>query len=107
MGLGAGGIKHLWKAAGRYQVIGVFDMPDGNTMDAALHALPIWKLGHHEMVQNIQWIPLRDYRDWANDLKTLGVGYPPASTSPVATFRRGPSSQPHQGVAADVGSSQF
>ena len=52
-GLDAGDIKHLWKAAGRYQVIGVFDLPDGNTMDAALHSLPIWKLGHHEMAQNV------------------------------------------------------
>ncbi len=33
-------IKHLWKAAGQYQVIGVFDLPDGDAMDAALHGLP-------------------------------------------------------------------
>lgn len=70
-GLDAGGIKALWKAAGRYQVIGVFDFPDANSIDAALHALPIWAMGHHEMVQNIQLIPLRDYRDWAKDLKGL------------------------------------
>lgn len=69
--LDAGAIKHLWKAAGRYQVIGVFELEDGDAMDAALHALPIWQLGHHELVQNEQWIPLRDYRSWAEDLKSL------------------------------------
>lgn len=70
-GLDAGAINHLWKAAGQYQVIGVFDLPDGDAMDAALHGLPIWQSGHHEMAQNIKWIPLRDYRDWAEDLKSL------------------------------------
>ncbi|MGB1880298.1 MAG: muconolactone Delta-isomerase family protein [Gammaproteobacteria bacterium] len=69
--LAEGGIKHLWKAAGRYQVIGVFEFPDGDAMDAALHSLPIWKQGHHEMAQNIQWIPLRNYLNWAADLKEL------------------------------------
>lgn len=70
-GLEAGGIKHLWKAAGAYKVIGVFDFPDGDSMDAAFHALPIWKLGHHEMIQNTQLIPMRAYTAWAEDLKTL------------------------------------
>lgn len=69
--LDAGAIKHLWKAAGRYQVIGVFEFEDGDGMDAALHSLPIWAQGHHEMVQNEQWIPLRDYKAWAADLKKL------------------------------------
>ena len=69
--LEAGGIKHLWKAAGRYQVIGVFEFADGDEMDAALHSLPIWQMGHHELVQNEQWIPLRDYVNWAADLKQL------------------------------------
>ncbi len=71
-GLDAGGIKHLWKAAGQYKVVGVFDFPDGNAMDAAFHSLPIWTMGHHEMVQNPQLLPLRDYRDWAADLQKLG-----------------------------------
>ncbi|MEM7540451.1 MAG: muconolactone Delta-isomerase family protein [Pseudomonadota bacterium] len=69
--LDAGGIKHLWKTAGRYQVIGVFELDDADQMDAALHALPIWAMGHHEMVQNEQWIALRPYRHWAEDLKKL------------------------------------
>lgn len=69
--LRSGDIKHLWKAAGRYQVIGVFDLPDGDAMDAALHALPIWQMGHHELAQNVQWIPLRPYENWAEDLKAL------------------------------------
>jgi muconolactone delta-isomerase len=72
-GLDAGAIKHLWKAAGRYQVIGVFDLADGDSMDGALHSLPIWQLGHHELVQNVQWIPLRNYRSWAKDLKVLSA----------------------------------
>ncbi|MEE2984058.1 MAG: muconolactone Delta-isomerase family protein [Pseudomonadota bacterium] len=66
-----GAIKHLWKAAGQYQVIGVFDLPDGDAMDAALHALPIWQQGHHEMAQNTRWIPLRPYENWAADLKEM------------------------------------
>ena len=70
-GLDSGAIKHLWKSAGRYQVIGVFEFEDGDGMDAALHSLPIWSMGHHEMVQNEQWIPLRDYRNWAEDLTKL------------------------------------
>lgn len=69
--LDAGAIKHLWKSAGRYQVVGVFELEDGDAMDAALHSLPIWQLGHHEMVQNEQWIPLRDYKNWAADLKAM------------------------------------
>lgn len=71
-GLDAGGIKQLWKAAGVYKIIGVFDFRDANSIDAALHSLPIWAMGHHEMAQNIQLIPLRDYRDWAKDLQKLG-----------------------------------
>ena len=66
-----GAIKHLWKTAGQYQVIGVFDLPDGDAMDAALHALPIWQQGHHEMAQNTRWIPLRPYENWAADLKEM------------------------------------
>ena len=47
------------------------DATDGDAMDAALHQLPIWKDGHHEMAKNIQWIPLRPYKNWATDLKKL------------------------------------
>ena len=67
----SGAITHLWKAAGQYKVIGVFDFPDGEAMDAALHQLPIWKDGHHEMAKNIQWIPLRPYKNRAVDLQKL------------------------------------
>ena len=70
-GLDSGAIKHLWKAAGQYQVVGVFDFPDADSVDAALHSLPIWALGHHEMVQDIVLKPLRDYRNWATDLVDL------------------------------------
>lgn len=69
--LDSGAIKHLWKAGGRYQVIGVFEFEDGDAMDDAFHGLPIWQLGHHEMVQNEQFIPLRNYKNWAADLKKL------------------------------------
>ncbi len=69
--LDSGAVKHLWKTAGQYQVIGVFEFPDGDSMDDAFHSLPIWKNGHHEMAQNIQWIPLRNYRNWAKDLISL------------------------------------
>lgn len=67
----SGAIKHLWKSAGRYQVIGVFEFADGDAMDAAMHGLPIWELGHHEMVKNEQWIPLRPYTHWAEHLTRL------------------------------------
>ncbi len=71
--LDAGAIKSLWKVAGQYKVVGVFDFPDADSVDAAFHSLPIWKLGHHEMAQNLQLIPLRDYRSWAKDLQKLGA----------------------------------
>ncbi|NIP94965.1 MAG: hypothetical protein GWO24_16580, partial [Akkermansiaceae bacterium] len=67
-------IKALWKVAGKYQVIGVFDFPDADSVDAALHSLPIWNLGHHEMAQNITLVPLRDYRNWAKQLIELAGG---------------------------------
>ena len=67
----SGAVKHIWKAAGQYQVIAVFDFASGDDMDAALHSLPIWQAGHHEMAQNIQWIPLRPYKNWAADLKAI------------------------------------
>ena len=69
--LDAGGIKNLWKVAGAYKVVGVFDFPDADSVDAAVHSLPFWASGHHEIVQNIQMTPLRDYRNWFEDLKKM------------------------------------
>ena len=69
--LDAGGIKALYKVAGEYKVIGIFDFPDADSVDAAVHSLPFWASGHHEIVQNITMIPLRDYRNWFEDLKKM------------------------------------
>lgn len=69
-----GAIKHIWKVAGKYEVIAVFDIDDGDQMDEAIHNLPIWKLGYSHIVPEITWTPLRPYANWAEDLKKLSTG---------------------------------
>ena len=57
-------------AAGQYKIIFVADVPGGDldAFDRGLHEYAIWKSGHHEMVQNVQQILLREYKGWAEDL---------------------------------------
>jgi muconolactone delta-isomerase len=69
--LESGDVVGLWKAAGQYKIVCIIDPPDGDALDRSLHEFAIWKSGHHEMIQNLQLIPLREYKGWAEDLKGL------------------------------------
>ena len=70
----AGVIKHIWKVGGKYEVILVLDVDNGDQMDEIIHGLPIWKLGYAHIVPEISWVPLRPYANWAEHLKTLAKG---------------------------------
>ena len=72
-GVKAGVIKGIWKAAGNPWVIAVLDLPSGDDVDHALQGLPIWSMGYQQIVEDVQWIPLRPYENWAEDLKTLAA----------------------------------
>lgn len=72
--LDAGLIKQIWKVAGKYEVIAVFEVESGDQMDAMVHALPIWQEGYAHVVTDIEWIPLRPYRNWNKDLENLSKG---------------------------------
>ena len=72
--LQAGQMKAIWKVAGKYEVVAVLDVAAGDDMDAIVHALPIWRLGYAHMVPEINWIPLRPYANWAEQLKELAKG---------------------------------
>ena len=70
----AGVIKHIWKVGGKYEVIVILDLEDGDQMDDVVHSLPIWKLGYAHIATEINWVPLRPYANWAEHLKTLSKG---------------------------------
>ena len=70
----AGAIKNIWKVAGEYQIIAVLDVEDGDQIDEILHSLPIWRLGYAHIVPRLSWKPLREYENWAEQLKTLAKG---------------------------------
>ena len=70
----AGHIKSIWKVAGKYEVMAVVDVPSGDDMDAIIHSLPIWRLGYAHIVPELEWIPLRPYANWAEQLKELAKG---------------------------------
>jgi muconolactone delta-isomerase len=70
----AGTIKHIFKAAGKHEVIAVCDFPDGDIMDQAVQSLPIFQLGYSHVVTDVEWLPLRPYEHWAQDLKKLAQG---------------------------------
>ena len=70
----AGVIKQIWKVAGKYEVVVVLDVNDGDEMDQIVHSLPIWKLGYAHIAPEISWIPLRPYAHWAEHLKELAKG---------------------------------
>jgi muconolactone delta-isomerase len=67
----AGAIKHIFKVAGKHEVIAVCDFPDGDIMDQAVQGLPIFQLGYSHLVTDVEWLPLRPYEHWAQDLKKL------------------------------------
>ncbi len=70
----AGAIKHIWKVGGKYEVIAVLDVDNGDQMDDIIHSLPIWKLGYAHIAPEITWTPLRPYANWAELLNTLSKG---------------------------------
>lgn len=69
--LDAGIIKSIWKVAGKYEVIGVFEFESADQFDQALHSLPFWTEGFAHCVVDIEWIPLRNYRNWSTQLGEL------------------------------------
>ena len=70
----AGIIKSIWKVAGKYEVVAVMEVQSGDDLDAIVHNLPIWKLGYAHIVPEINWIPLRSYENWGEQLKELAKG---------------------------------
>lgn len=73
-GVKAGSIKHIFKAAGKHEVIAICDFPDGDIMDQSVLGLPIFRLGYSHVVTDVEWLPLRPYEHWAQDLKKLAQG---------------------------------
>lgn len=71
--LEAGAIKNIWKVAGEYQVIAVFEVESGDQIDDIVHSLPIWASGNPHMVPKITFKTLRPYENWAEQLKTLAA----------------------------------
>jgi muconolactone delta-isomerase len=70
----AGAIKAIWKVAGEYQVIAVFEVDTGDQIDEIIHSLPIWKLGYAHIVPKISFKTLRSYENWGAQLNTLAKG---------------------------------
>ena len=70
----AGAIKAIWKVAGEYQVIAVFEVDSGDQIDEIIHSLPIWKSGNAHFVPKISFKALRSYENWGEQLKTLAQG---------------------------------
>lgn len=70
----AGAIKAIWKVAGEYQVIAVFEVENGDQIDDIIHSLPIWRLGYAHIVPKISFKTLRPYENWGEQLKTLAKG---------------------------------
>ncbi len=70
----AGAIKQIWKVSGKYEVLAVVEVDNSDDLDAIVHNLPIWKLGYAHIVVELNWIPLRPYANWAEQLKELSKG---------------------------------
>lgn len=67
----AGVIQSVFKVAGQPEVYIIFDAENAAVLDQSLHHLPIWKLGYSHLVVELDWVPLRPYADWLEDLKQL------------------------------------
>jgi hypothetical protein len=39
-----------------------------------IQGLPIFRLGYSHVVTDVEWLPLRPYEHWAQDLKKLAQG---------------------------------
>lgn len=66
----AGVVKHIWKVAGKYDVILVITVDSADQIDEIVHSLPIWKLGY-EYIVDLEWMILRSYENWDKHLETL------------------------------------
>lgn len=75
----AGVVKAIWKVAGKDEVIGVLEVPDGNGLDRGLFELAIWKQGMTHLVDEIEWTVLRPYENWVEHLGELSGGGPDAA----------------------------
>ena len=67
-------IKAAYKVAGKPEVYAIFEFDTADAIDHGVHDLPIWKLGYSQLVTEIEWIALRPYENWAEDLKRLAHG---------------------------------
>jgi len=65
-------VKHIWKVPGKYEVFVVMAVNSVDEIDEAMHSLPIWKLGYDYIV-DMEWILLRPYEHWANQLEKLST----------------------------------
>ena len=70
----AGAIKNIYKVAGKYQIMAIMEVDDGDQMDEIIHSLPIWSLGYAHIAKNITWTALRPYENWAKQLEELARG---------------------------------
>ena len=70
----AGVIQAIWKVAGKPEVIAILDVESGDVLDRAIQSLPLWKLGYAHIVEDLEFIALRPYENWAEDLQTLAQG---------------------------------
>jgi len=70
----AGVIKHIWKVAGKFEILAVLEINEGDDLDVAVHGLPIWKLGYAHIAKDISWTILRPYANWAEQLNELAKG---------------------------------
>ena len=66
-----GPIKGIWKVAGKYQIVGVMEVANGEEIDDIIHSLPIWTEGFAHIVTNIEWKALSPYNAWAEKLTEL------------------------------------
>ena len=62
--LKAGAIKGIWKVAGKNIVIGIIDVPDGESFNAMLMQLPVFAKGY-SFLNNMDYDVLTSYEDWA------------------------------------------
>jgi muconolactone delta-isomerase len=68
----AGAVKGLWKVAGQRVVLALLDFPDHDSLDQALGGLPIMQQMGGSV--ELEVLPVRDYRDFAEDLKAAAQG---------------------------------
>lgn len=70
--LEAGVIRELYKVSGQNEVSGILKAETADTIDEAIHALPMWTEGCSTMMK-LEWTPLRPYESWGRQLDALVV----------------------------------